>query len=318
MSGYKLSDLVELSEIIRQNRQNRAHSRFQPPPRPRHLNMFPSSHDPPGQTNIEPKEEEAWKIQSNTGQGPPSRSRNPVTSIPGQKRPHSPVADPIQSNKRREVDVSSTTTADQVSTSQSSGPSPASLTYKGNEYTLFQPWELNYLDALLFTQKQSIPRLLEAGHFILDNPRPGALYKIQRKEDFIAMPAYDPSQEKYRHVFIKVSYVQCEESCPGIAPITVLNITDGKEILNSYVWPRDKVIRWDKDRNDNTINEDVLVEASLKSNLLLGWEAARTKLAQFADAETIFVGHAMAFLMNALRISHKHIFDYGLARKIVP
>ncbi|KAK8070230.1 ribonuclease H-like domain-containing protein [Apiospora phragmitis] len=165
--------------------------------------------------------------------------------------------------------------------------------------------------------KQSIPRLQDAGYFTFDDPNPGVLRNpdLEKEEDFTAMPAYDPSQGKLRHILIKYSWVECEGHTREISHITVLNLADGKEMINSYVWPKDLVARWDKHSNDQIIKEEVLVEASLTGGLLLGREATRKKLTQVVDAETIFVGCNLALSLKALRISHKHIFDYSIAQK---
>ncbi|KAK8115561.1 RNA exonuclease 1 [Apiospora sp. TS-2023a] len=228
------------------------------------------------------------------------------------KRPHSPVDDPDQSNKRQEVDVASESEDDQRPTPKPNGSTPTTFEYKGHNYTLFQDWECGYLDVLLFTQKHSISRLHDAEYFILDDPNPSTPSAGYRKEDFICMPAYDPSQGKLRHVVIDCSYVLCEGGTMEMSHMVVLNMINGEEIINSYIWPRTPVIDWDHDSNDKTVTEQVLVNASLDGGVLLGWEATRKKLAQHVDAETVFVGAQLDVDLYALRISHKNIFDYKI------
>ncbi|KAK8023315.1 hypothetical protein PG991_006554 [Apiospora marii] len=238
--------------------------------------------------------------------------------MPGQRRSRSPSVDPDQSNKRQEVAIASPSRADHSPNSQPGSPSSSTFKYKGNEYTLFQPWELLSLDALIFTQKHSISQLQEANYFILNNSDPRMLGCRFKAEDFTVMPAYDPSQEKLRYVTIRCSHVECNGNSREVAHITVLNLINGEEIINSYVWPNSPVTQWDLDQWDQTMSKDVLVNASLEGGVLLGWEAVGRKLAQYVDAETIFVGYGLGYDLKALRISHKNVFDFLIALRNCP
>ncbi|KAK7931054.1 hypothetical protein PG985_001766 [Apiospora marii] len=240
--------------------------------------------------------------------------------MPVQKRSRSPSVDLDQSSKRQEVAIASPSRADhspnsQPDNSQPGNPSQSTLRYKGKEYTLFQPWERMNLDALLFTQKHSVSRLRDARYFMLHNSDPSVLGTRYKMEDFTTMPAYDPSHEKLRHVSIACSHVECEGNTPEVSHITVLNLSNGEEIINSYVWPKAPVIKWDYDRNDRAVTEDVLTNASMEGGVIVGWEAVRKKLAQYVDAQTIFVGYGLSSGLKALRISHTNVFDYLIARR---
>ncbi|KAK7976604.1 hypothetical protein PG989_015067 [Apiospora arundinis] len=235
----------------------------------------------------------------------------PSQATSNRKRPRNPENDLDQSNKRREIVNTSPNITGDFSSSQPNDH-PAHFEYNGSKFTLFRPWEYEYLDALLFSQKHSTSRLEEARFFQPQKPHPEIKYK---KEEFSTMPLRDSSHEKLRHVLINCSVVGCASSRREVSQITVLNLADGKELINSYVWPKAPVTHWDIDEFDTTITQEDLIQASVEGGVLLGWEAARRKLAQFVDSETIFVGTRLRVALNALRISHKHIFELAIARK---
>ncbi|KAK7991340.1 hypothetical protein PG988_000134 [Apiospora saccharicola] len=245
------------------------------------------------------KRGKAGKLQANVTPGP--SSHDTTTAKSGQKRPRSLTTESSQTNKQIEDDAWD----DQPT---------ATFEFKGKKYTLFKIWELGYMNALLFTGKQSVSRLRDAGCFMMDEPNPfDVALSGYKKEDYISMPAYDPTLDKYHHVVIDCSFVVCEGDILEVSHLSVLNLLDAEELINSYVWPEARVIDWYGTVEDLTITKKVLKNASATEGVLVGWEAARSLLAEIIDAKTTIVGEHVCGILRALRISHTNVFDIRIA-----
>ncbi|KAI1771054.1 ribonuclease H-like domain-containing protein [Hypoxylon cercidicola] len=92
-----------------------------------------------------------------------------------------------------------------------------------------------------------------------------------------------------------------------LALICAVDLFSGEILIKSLVLPTEAVKDW-RTRYSG-ITPAMISAARVSGEALDGWPAARAKLFEFADAETILVGHSLNNDLKVLRIYHPRVVD---------
>ncbi|XHF99336.1 hypothetical protein AWENTII_002842 [Aspergillus wentii] len=100
-----------------------------------------------------------------------------------------------------------------------------------------------------------------------------------------------------------------------VVRLSVVDFLTGVEIINKYVMPDGKVTNW---RSWVSGVDENTLKNTPKHEILDGWESARAELWKCMDGDTILVGHALNYDLDALRMVHHSIVDSAiLAQKAI-
>lgn len=95
-----------------------------------------------------------------------------------------------------------------------------------------------------------------------------------------------------------------------LAHLCAVDLFTGEILINTLVYPTEVVKDWRTKYSGVTPAKMAMARAS--GQALDGWPAARAKLFQFADADTILVGHSLNHDLKVLRIAHKRVVDSAI------
>ncbi|KAL4966367.1 ribonuclease H-like domain-containing protein [Aspergillus stella-maris] len=95
-----------------------------------------------------------------------------------------------------------------------------------------------------------------------------------------------------------------------LAFLSVVDFFTGDVLINNYVKPTKRVINWST--RYSGITRTAMNAAIAAGQALDGWPGAQQALWQYADAETILIGHSLHNDLKALRIIHPKIVDSAI------
>ena len=95
-----------------------------------------------------------------------------------------------------------------------------------------------------------------------------------------------------------------------IAYLCVVDVLTGEILIDQFVQPQGKVVNWRTRYSGITFR--AFREAKSRGNCLPSWRAARAKLWEYIDADTILIGHCLENDLQILRLAHTRIIDTSL------
>ncbi|KAL4949485.1 ribonuclease H-like domain-containing protein [Aspergillus filifer] len=104
--------------------------------------------------------------------------------------------------------------------------------------------------------------------------------------------------------------VQVEGERTELAFLSVVDFFTGDVLIHNYVKPTKRVINWST--RYSGITRTAMNAAVAAGHALDGWPEAQQALWQYADTDTIFIGHSLHNDLKALRIIHPKIVDSAI------
>ncbi|OTA53182.1 ribonuclease H-like protein [Hypoxylon sp. EC38] len=95
-----------------------------------------------------------------------------------------------------------------------------------------------------------------------------------------------------------------------LAHLCAVDLFTGEILINTLVYPTEVVKDWRTKYSGVTPAKMAMARAS--GQALNGWPAARAKLFEFTDADTILVGHSLNHDLKVLRVAHKRVVDSAI------
>ena len=93
----------------------------------------------------------------------------------------------------------------------------------------------------------------------------------------------------------------------------VVDYLTGETLINTHVSPQRKVVDWCS--RYSGVTAQTMAEAEAQGQALNGWQAARSELWKYIDADTILVGHSMQHDLDVLRMIHTQVIDAAILTK---
>ncbi|KAI0887029.1 ribonuclease H-like protein [Annulohypoxylon maeteangense] len=236
---------------------------------------------------------------------PAPATKSPKTATKSKKATKSPTKVPISANSN----ASQPSGVIQMSmpTSQM-----APLAQPPNPLLTNYPWVSGRQDASLIkaatNQCHSESRLIEQGYYTGD-----PAYRGHHKfsiVSFASAPARVKGLMKRRGIALDCEMVGVAGDKDELAHLCAVDLFTGEVLVNSLVAPTQPVKDWRTRWSGVTPAKMAIAKAS--GQFLDGWPAARAKLFQFVDADTILVGHALNHDLRVLHIAHKQVIDSGI------
>lgn len=123
-----------------------------------------------------------------------------------------------------------------------------------------------------------------------------------------SQPAWDPA--KRMAVALDCEMVETRTSHSELAYLSAVDFLTGEVLIDSFVVPTGTVLCWRT--KTSGINADNMGEAMRSGKALRGWPAARDKLWEFINDQTVLVGHALENDLQVLGIFHPRIVDSSI------
>lgn len=95
-----------------------------------------------------------------------------------------------------------------------------------------------------------------------------------------------------------------------LAYICAVDFFTGEILINSFVAPTEPVRDWRT--RFSGIKKATMAEARASGKVLEGWPAARQKLFEIANVDTVLVGHSLENDLRVLHISHRRVLDSSI------
>ncbi|KAI1103390.1 ribonuclease H-like protein [Jackrogersella minutella] len=150
--------------------------------------------------------------------------------------------------------------------------------------------------------------LLYQGYYT-GNPHHRGHHKFNIK-NFISAPASVHGLVKRKAIAIDCEMVEIAKGKNELARICAMDLLTGETLIDMLVYPTEPVIDWRSRYSGITL--DMMLEARLRGQTLDGWPAARERLFEFADVDTMLVGHALNNDLKVLKVSHKRVVDSSI------
>ncbi|KAI1441376.1 ribonuclease H-like protein [Annulohypoxylon stygium] len=178
-----------------------------------------------------------------------------------------------------------------------------------NPHSIQYPWMSGRQDASLIevaaAQCHSENRLLDRG-FYTGNPLFRGDHKFSINK-FVSTPARVRGLTKRKAIALDCEMVGVADGKDELAQLCAVDLFTGEVLINSLVDPtqpvKDYRTRW------SGITLGKMIAAKTCGRTLDGWPAARAKLFEFADEDTILVGHSLNHDLRVLYIAHKQVID---------
>ncbi|KAI1207926.1 ribonuclease H-like protein [Annulohypoxylon truncatum] len=188
----------------------------------------------------------------------------------------------------------------------------APLTELLNPLAKNYPWASGWQEADIIQtatfQCHSECRLLDQGYYTGDpSYRGGQKFNIRK---FVSTPPRVNGSVKRKAIALDCEMVGIRGGNQELAHLCAVDLFTGEVLIDTLVHPTEPVEDWRTRWSGVTPAKMAVAKASGKA--LDGWPAAREKLFEFADAETIFVGHALNHDLRALYIAHKRVIDSAI------
>ncbi|KAI0838525.1 ribonuclease H-like protein [Hypoxylon sp. FL0890] len=126
---------------------------------------------------------------------------------------------------------------------------------------------------------------------------------------FLSTPA-KASGARRKAIALDCEMVGVADGQDELAHICAIDLFTGQVLINTLVCPTEVVKDWRTKYSGVTPAKMAMAKAS--GQVLDGWPAARAKLFEFADADTVLVGHSLNHDLRVLRIAHKRVVDSAI------
>ncbi|KAJ5538636.1 hypothetical protein N7494_008115 [Penicillium frequentans] len=127
--------------------------------------------------------------------------------------------------------------------------------------------------------------------------------------DLDTLPIASRAHPKREAIVMDCEMVSLSGGRPELAFVTALDFLTGEILINHYVQPRGEVISWNT--RYSGVTRQAMNEA-MRTGKGLRWEEARDRLRNFADSDTVLIGHALYNDLNVLRFTHLRIVDSSI------
>ncbi|KAI1763208.1 ribonuclease H-like protein [Hypoxylon sp. FL1150] len=124
---------------------------------------------------------------------------------------------------------------------------------------------------------------------------------------FMPTPVSIGGKPRRKAIAIDCEMVAVEGGKNELALLCAVDLFSGEVLIESLVLPTEHVKDW-RSRYSG-ITPSMMNAARVSGKALNGWPAARAKLFEFADADTILVGHSLNNDLKVLHIYHMQIVD---------
>ncbi|KAI8628211.1 ribonuclease H-like domain-containing protein [Xylariaceae sp. FL1651] len=189
------------------------------------------------------------------------------------------------------------------------------LVHGSNIYTILTKAERRSIAGTLLTRCHATQQLEQQDFFWLSNDGVGPCPpKNVNPAEFLPFPAAIPGYTKRKAIAIDCEMVGVANERSALADerselalLCAVDFLTGETLVNVFVRPHQPVINWRT--KFSGVSPVAMAVARAKGCALDGWEAAREMLFQYADADTIIIGHSVNFDLCVLRISHTKIVD---------
>ncbi|KAI1139411.1 ribonuclease H-like protein [Hypoxylon sp. FL0543] len=126
---------------------------------------------------------------------------------------------------------------------------------------------------------------------------------------FVSAPV-KVSGVRHRAIALDCEMVGVAGGRDELAHLCAVDLFSGEVLINTLVHPTEAVKDWRTRYSGVTPAKMAMARAS--GQVLNGWLAARAKLFEFADADTILVGHSLNHDLRVLHIAHKRVVDSAI------
>ncbi|KAJ5973755.1 hypothetical protein N7481_010965 [Penicillium waksmanii] len=168
---------------------------------------------------------------------------------------------------------------------------------------------LEYLKA-----KRHLPARLQAEGYFL-----GILYMTKdqragkralRDEDYLLSPKVTFPASSRTAIVLDCEMVGVAGGRSAVVSLSAIDFCTGEVLINDIVNPTEKVVDWRARYSGVSLAR--MRRACASGEALRGWKAARQKLWQFMDADTILIGHSLDNDLEVLGILHHNIVDTAI------
>lgn len=111
-------------------------------------------------------------------------------------------------------------------------------------------------------------------------------------------------------VVLDCEMVGVEGGASELVSLTAVDFLTSELIINSLVKPQQPVVDWRTQIHG--ISPAGLVMACAQGLTLDGWQAARTKLFEHVDQDTVLIGQSLQYDLDALHIRHSRVVDSAI------
>ncbi|KAL2802559.1 ribonuclease H-like domain-containing protein [Aspergillus granulosus] len=125
-------------------------------------------------------------------------------------------------------------------------------------------------------------------------------------------PVYNPTARKAVVLDCEMVGVLGANSCEisEVVRLSAVDFLTGEVLVDTYVSPQRPVISWRTKYSG--VNALLLREKMLEGNVIKGWKAARDRLWQFINAQTILIGHSLNNDLAVLGMVHTRVVDSAI------
>jgi hypothetical protein len=139
-------------------------------------------------------------------------------------------------------------------------------------------------------------------------PRKTAIKRSFFRETPKSSPELQHQQR--RAIVVDCEMVQVVGGRRELALLSAVDFLTGEVLINKYVQPTAEVTNWGSEISG--VTPAVMAAAVAKGQALLGWQSARQALWEYADLQTILIGHSLNFDLDVLGIFHSSVVDSAI------
>ncbi|KAJ0140634.1 Heavy metal tolerance protein [Fusarium oxysporum f. sp. albedinis] len=198
--------------------------------------------------------------------------------------------------------------------SHTTAPSQVSEQYRFTDqnYKPFALLDLDVIHSRLVGKCHSSERLKREGFIVPNNLNEINITKKQSEiiGNTIGAPVPTSLYSKRKAIVLDCEMAGTRNGASEVVSICVVDLFSGEVLMNSLVKPREQIIDWRS--NIHGIRPATLSTAVVQGQALDGWEAAREKLFNHVNTDTVMVGQSIQHDLKALRISHATVVDTAI------
>lgn len=131
-----------------------------------------------------------------------------------------------------------------------------------------------------------------------------------RDEEYLPTPQITSPVSKRTAIVLDCEMVSVVGGRSAVVSLSAIDFFTGEVLINDLVNPTERVIAWRA--RYSGVSYTMMRRACASGEALRGWKAARQKLWEFMDVETILIGHSLDNDLEVLGILHYNIVDTAI------
>jgi hypothetical protein len=129
-------------------------------------------------------------------------------------------------------------------------------------------------------------------------------------EHYLTVPQFTSPNDKRLAVVIDCEMVEDANGYRMLAYLSAIDFFTGEVLINNFVKPTEKVENWKTEFSG--VTPALMSCACAAGEAIRGWQAARQRVWEFTDADTVLVGHSLNCDLDVLGLIHLNVVDSAI------